>query len=116
MPLRGQLLPGNGQSLRSTEMLGDEILANTIRRSHIVRLLKVRQRSLEILQQAGIPVGDRYAGRASLPDPHQPHRIEAVSGDGIPLCGRYRAQVDIRARLRASSSSQTQVLISYIVG
>jgi hypothetical protein len=73
-------------------MLVDNIVAHTIRRSNVVINGKVRQGSPKIVKETLVSVRDRNACRTSFPNPHQPHSIEAVCGDSIPLDGGNRRQ------------------------
>jgi hypothetical protein len=40
-----------------------------------------------------VALGNDYAGRAALPNAHQPNRIETITGDAVPCRGGDRAQV-----------------------
>ena len=86
-----QLLPSRGKSFRTAQVFVDHVAAHTVSGPHVVLGTEIGQRALEILDQALVPIGDRDAGGAPLPNPHQPHGIESVCSERIPFSRRYRA-------------------------
>ena len=88
----GQRGPRFGEGLGAAERVVDDIPAHAVRRSdHVVRPY-IRQRVTEGGLQPRVRVGQLEAGRASLPHPHQPHRVGACGRDIVPGGGRHVSQ------------------------
>src|SRR5262245_24563512 len=84
-PSLRQLLPSYGKPVGTAQLFVDHVAAHTVSRSHIILGTKIGQSPLEILNQAIVPIGDRNTGGATLPNPHQPHSIETVGGERVPV-------------------------------
>ena len=82
-----------GESLRPAEVIVNDVAAHTVGRADIVLRHKVGEGSPEILEEPLVSHGDFDAGRAALPDPHEPHGVEATGGDLIPLLRRHRGKI-----------------------
>ena len=109
----GEHFAGCREPRGTAEALVNDVTAHAIGRADIVLCRKVGKGPAEILQQALVPHGDFNPGRAPLPDAHQPHGVEPVGGNRIPLLLRNRGEVHRPSGISGPSSrSQTQVLIS----
>ena len=112
-PALGQRGSRAAASRPAAERVVDHVAADAVAASRSTSVVaQVRQRGAERGHSAGFGAGDRQPGRAALPDAHQPDRVDAGRGDGVP--GRVG---DIGQRQPApaawrQSSSQTAVLIS----
>ncbi len=104
-PVGGQGRPGGSQSCWSAQVVVDDVIPDAVRRSDDVVARPARQRRVEVGQQAAVRHRDADAGRAALPDAHQPHGIEAQRGDVRPLAVRNRLEGD-RATLAIAESAQ----------
>ena len=90
-PTSGQLLARGGKSFTAAKVSVHNIAPHAVGGSDIVLGSKIGQRSGEIAQQILVSIGDGDAGRAALPNPHQPHGIEAVGGERLPVARGHRA-------------------------
>ena len=78
----------------ATELAGNLVLADAVRRADDVGACEVGQRTLEALHEPLVSKRDLDAGRASFPDPHQPDRIEPELRDRVPLLDRHVGEAD----------------------
>ncbi len=91
--------PGGGETRTAAEGAVDLVVPDAVRRpDHVVGAV-VGKCGAEAVDQTG--VGQRHgdAGRAPLPDPHQPDRVEPGVGDGIPLLVGHAREVHSPAGL-----------------
>ena len=66
-------------------MLVDDVATNAVGRADVVLGAEVGKSAAEVVEQAGISVGDGDACGTALPDSHEPDGVEAVGGDGVPF-------------------------------
>ena len=90
----GQRLPGSGQAGRTAEVIVDDVVADAVRRPDDIAWAPIGQGGPERSSQIGVRQGDLDAGRAALPDAHQPDRVEPQIGELVPVPGRHGTQVD----------------------
>jgi hypothetical protein len=80
------------KAFRTAEMFVDYVVTHAVWRADIVLRRKVREGSSEILKEPLVSRRDLDPGGAPLPDSHEPHSVESIRGDGIPLLLRYRGE------------------------
>ena len=74
-------------------MVINNVATHAIGRADIVLRRKIGECFFEISKEALVPHGDLNAGRATLPDSHQPNGVNTVGSDCLPLLFRNRIQV-----------------------
>jgi hypothetical protein len=65
-----EFLPGDGKSVRATQLFVNDVASHAIGRSYIVLRTKIWKRSAEIIEQAFVPVGNRDARWTPFPNSH----------------------------------------------
>src|SRR4029077_15360866 len=80
--------------IRAAEMLVYDVSSDAVRRANVVLRLKIWECLTKALEEAFIPIGDRESQRAPIPNTHQPHGIEAVSGYDIPFGSWDTGEID----------------------
>jgi hypothetical protein len=81
----GEFSSGYGETARTTQVLINHVTSHAIRRTYVIAQTKISQSSAKILQQDVVSIRNGSAGRTTLPDSHEPHSIEAMFSDSIPL-------------------------------
>lgn len=84
---------GDGESLRPTEVVINDIAAHAVRGADVILRRKVRQGSPEVFKKPLVLHGDFDSSGTALPDAHQPNGVKAKGCDPIPLIGRHRGKV-----------------------
>ncbi len=85
---------GGGQPGLAAEHLVDGVAADAVGRAHDVGVGDVRQSRPLRRRHRRLGAGDGRAGRAALPDAHQPDGVHAGAGDVVPHLVRHVAQRD----------------------
>ena len=86
-PASGQLRPGRGEPLGTTESRVHAVAANAVRRADNVRVFRVRQEVVDFLAKRTIVQGDGPTGGTALPDAHEPDSVDPGKSDAVPLGG-----------------------------
>jgi hypothetical protein len=73
------------QARVAPEPLVDRVAADAVRGADDVLLGGVGQHGRRRGGEGGIRQRDAAAERAALPDPHQPHGVDARYGEGVPV-------------------------------
>ena len=89
----GELFTCHGKSLGTSQVFVHDVATHAIRRSDIVRRRKVGEDAAELLDEPLVSQGYFDSRRASFPDTHEPHGIETVGREGIPIILRYCCEV-----------------------
>src|SRR5215208_636998 len=86
-------LPGAGERASSTEMIIDNITADTLGRSHNIVGLPIGKSRVEADPQVLICQRNPDAGGAALPNSHQPDAVESKIGYLIPVAVGNRPKI-----------------------
>ena len=70
---------------------------------------------VKFVEQAVVAIGNGDTGRAALPNPHQPDRIESAVGDTVPDRRGHGCQVNIKSVFLAQLE-QSQPDIDFVDG
>lgn len=81
----GKLLPCARQTLGTSKMWIDYVLAHAIGRANAIVRTNVWECTPESLHQLVVSIGDCDAKGATFPDTHEPNGIQPHLANGIPL-------------------------------
>ena len=100
----GERGAGPGQGLGAAEAIVDHVVAHAVRRADHVLVAKVGQGARDRPRRAGDRRGRSQAGRAALPDAHQPHGVDGQRGERVPLGCGHLVERSARPRSRPRRS------------
>ena len=103
----GELLACRRQRRGTAEALVHDVVAHAVGRADHVLRAQVREGGAVGRVQGRIVQGDPQAGRAALPDAHQPHGVDRQRRERIPLGGGHLVERERRSRARGPGAAAT---------